>query len=530
LISQSSKTTPDGEPGQPVRPDEGAAIIRARAFLIVSLACFYVAELGRLVDLCRLGYDQYSVTLLGFFAAFPITFLLVRQMPALPGSKARQKATAVLLVLAAVTGCLNAFVQLSVIDAPALLTPLLSGICSLVSGVVCCLGMLACYSVLPELGKEPGMKRPLQGFIAALMLGLGLTFAVLWLEDLVRIVVFNQTTTIGCLIMLLSSRQLQLSQNLRQMASANPKRVPMSNTDAQESISVESINAQPIHLNRYTHFTMFSFLLALSFCIGIAGSDWNPLTASLAVAFTVCVGLGYKLLSRRAALGLGEMGKVALPTIIALLFCVIPGVLAINALVLIAAAAFFMVFETMNAYWLARTALLFGLDSFRHIASGRLPLASGTLCGLLLGTCARQALLALDSASHLPLATLILSGIVAVCVVTTYTFLPFNQGTPVKEGILQGNLRELNRGERKSSRPFKARCNAFAVNHGLTAREQEVLFLLACGYNSETIAGLLIVSANTARTHISRIYQKTGLHSQQELMRHLEKEHHTWQR
>jgi len=46
--------------------------------------------------------------------------------------------------------------------------------------------------------------------------------------------------------------------------------------------------------------------------------------------------------------------------------------------------------------------------------------------------------------------------------------------------------------------------------------------LLACGYNSETVAQILFVSASTARTHVYRIYQKTNIHSQQELIRHLD--------
>ncbi|MDR1183286.1 MAG: helix-turn-helix transcriptional regulator [Coriobacteriales bacterium] len=90
-----------------------------------------------------------------------------------------------------------------------------------------------------------------------------------------------------------------------------------------------------------------------------------------------------------------------------------------------------------------------------------------------------------------------------------YTFLPFNQGTPVKDGILKRNMKDIEKlGPGRQGRPFKEFCTRVGERYGLTPREQEVLFLLACGYNSETIADILIVSASTARTHIYRIYQE----------------------
>ncbi|MDR3316034.1 MAG: helix-turn-helix transcriptional regulator, partial [Coriobacteriales bacterium] len=67
--------------------------------------------------------------------------------------------------------------------------------------------------------------------------------------------------------------------------------------------------------------------------------------------------------------------------------------------------------------------------------------------------------------------------------------------------------------------PFKERCAAFANEHGLTSREREVLFLLGCGYNAETIAQILIVSSSTARTHVYRIFTKSNIHSHQDLIR-----------
>lgn len=44
----------------------------------------------------------------------------------------------------------------------------------------------------------------------------------------------------------------------------------------------------------------------------------------------------------------------------------------------------------------------------------------------------------------------------------------------------------------------------------LSAREQEVLLLLAEGHGTAAIAGQLYMSESTAKTHIARIYQKLG--------------------
>jgi DNA-binding NarL/FixJ family response regulator len=45
---------------------------------------------------------------------------------------------------------------------------------------------------------------------------------------------------------------------------------------------------------------------------------------------------------------------------------------------------------------------------------------------------------------------------------------------------------------------------------GLTARELEVLRLLACGLSNKEIAARLVISRKTAGTHVEHIYAKTG--------------------
>lgn len=63
---------------------------------------------------------------------------------------------------------------------------------------------------------------------------------------------------------------------------------------------------------------------------------------------------------------------------------------------------------------------------------------------------------------------------------------------------------------------FKAK--AVADRFGLTSRQTEVLLCLAQGRNAGYIAQKFTISAHTAKSHIYNIYNKLGVHSQQELL------------
>jgi len=47
----------------------------------------------------------------------------------------------------------------------------------------------------------------------------------------------------------------------------------------------------------------------------------------------------------------------------------------------------------------------------------------------------------------------------------------------------------------------------------LTSREREVLALLAAGGNNQTISEALVISPDTARTHVQHVLGKLGVHS-----------------
>ena len=74
----------------------------------------------------------------------------------------------------------------------------------------------------------------------------------------------------------------------------------------------------------------------------------------------------------------------------------------------------------------------------------------------------------------------------------------------VSDGVFEGSLESL--------------CASISDEYRLTRRESEVFLLLAQGRNEAAIADLLVVGRGTVHTHILNVYQKLGLHSQQELI------------
>lgn len=66
------------------------------------------------------------------------------------------------------------------------------------------------------------------------------------------------------------------------------------------------------------------------------------------------------------------------------------------------------------------------------------------------------------------------------------------------------------------------RCERFACRYGLSARETEVLALIARGRSVQAAADELFVAHSTVKTHIGHIYEKTGVGNRQDLLRMLD--------
>lgn len=65
---------------------------------------------------------------------------------------------------------------------------------------------------------------------------------------------------------------------------------------------------------------------------------------------------------------------------------------------------------------------------------------------------------------------------------------------------------------------LERKCAGVAKHYGLTARETEVMTLLAHGRDVAFIADELTLSKNTVRTHAKGVFSKMGVHSKQELI------------
>lgn len=83
-------------------------------------------------------------------------------------------------------------------------------------------------------------------------------------------------------------------------------------------------------------------------------------------------------------------------------------------------------------------------------------------------------------------------------------------------GVLPVQPVEVHEGE--GSDKHERSCAALAQKCALTARELDVLLLLARGRNNSYIQEELTLTRNTVKSHIRHIYTKLDVHSQQELI------------
>ncbi|MCR4870553.1 MAG: helix-turn-helix transcriptional regulator [Atopobiaceae bacterium] len=72
--------------------------------------------------------------------------------------------------------------------------------------------------------------------------------------------------------------------------------------------------------------------------------------------------------------------------------------------------------------------------------------------------------------------------------------------------------------EKEAEQSAAVDLDAFAAEHGLTAREAEVLELLFQGKSTSQVAEDLVISVNTAKRHAYNIYRKVGVGSRYELI------------
>lgn len=322
-----------------------------------------------------------------------------------------------------------------------------------------------------------------------LSLGLVILIVVLWLSEAVSGMVFVSMNAVSALLYLIHPKSKD--ERVRE------------DTDQTD---------QDVHLDFKMHLALFFQLMALGFCICVTFSSWSPEVITITVAAAFALNVTLPLQRRYFAGTTGQMARIYLPASIAMLFGISVDDPYVQTAIFAISILLFFYQGHSNTTFLITSGRCFGIDILSNISRGRFPPMFGFACGLCLG-CLCVAL---------QLNLIVVGGLVAVFVIGTYALLPFNLGISFKEGISydleDGIVTPWVAQSEEEERSFKKKCTALAECHGFTPREQEIFFLLACGYNSDSIANMLVISPSTVKTHTYRIYQKIDVHSQQEII------------
>lgn len=273
-----------------------------------------------------------------------------------------------------------------------------------------------------------------------------------------------------------------------------------------------------ISLSPKVHVMLMAYSASFGFCLAFLPRVTSPWLFSLIAVLLVCL---YLLLgqTRFAKLQIlpGRLHGFMLPVMVLLLFVLASGDARAAVVAAAAAAVLLLVQTAANMYCLVKDSVVFRLRLGTHISAGRLYPEIGMLAGLVLGSL---------PALFPPVGSVpVLAPAAALACLSCLGFVVVHSGEEavhVKEGVI--DYREstpegmLGDKSRDSNAELRRKCDALGEEHGLTTREGEVFYLLACGYNTSSIAGVLIISGNTVKTHAYRIYRKLGVHSQQELI------------
>lgn len=157
---------------------------------------------------------------------------------------------------------------------------------------------------------------------------------------------------------------------------------------------------------------------------------------------------------------------------------------------------------------LARTASRYRLSAVVVFGFGWGLMVAGNLAGTFLGGI-------LTSFVELMPRLLSLIALLSVCALLfAYLFL-FNE-----RSIVELTAEASDRGD--GVRPFRRRCEEVAKAYRLSAKETEIMILVAKGRSTPRICEELDISQGTVNTHLTHIYKKLDVHDKQQLLDVLE--------
>lgn len=197
----------------------------------------------------------------------------------------------------------------------------------------------------------------------------------------------------------------------------------------------------------------------------------------------------------------------------ALLLYLAPGE-GVQVMALGVAAVCWFLYRTVHCGCLAAVSASNGLSVLYTSTRGKLAANAGFAIGLLLGTLTAG----LGGAGAHLYVTL---AIVGAFILASLFFLPFEQevDTPGYRTIaFDAPPAHI------AASTLEERCEHLARRCKLSPREAEVLAIAAQGRNAKAIAEKLFITESTTKTHMSNIYRKAGVHSQQELLKLLDEQ------
>lgn len=191
----------------------------------------------------------------------------------------------------------------------------------------------------------------------------------------------------------------------------------------------------------------------------------------------------------------------------AFLLLVCPGDLA-HTVSLCIVVLFWFLFRTINGGSCTNLANQHGFSVLYTATRGKLPANVGFTLGLALGVWALQLGIPNLTMLFIPLT------MIALFILSALFLLPFDSESATA-GYKSLAIVDMYESPELS---FRRKCATVSSQYRLSPRESEVIEYLIRGRNAKHVAEKLYISESTAKTHISNIYRKVGVHSQQELL------------
>lgn len=286
-------------------------------------------------------------------------------------------------------------------------------------------------------------------------------------------------------------------------------------TFAPGTLAGKQDSSHDLDMRTHVYWVALMFAFGLAYAVGFR--YWTEVLGLAVLVANVAVAALFPWFKRKFRSNLGESARIYLPLCVLAMFALASARPEALAFAMSLAVVFLLYQGLSNISFLVNYALHFNENIIMKLSEGRFPPLLGLTCGIVAGLAYDLVVPVLGGAL-----LVVLPCAATMFVVAAYAVQSFNQGNPVSKGV----VRDLEQGietpwrseNGQEMEAFKQRCYEFAEKRDLTPRESEVFFLLACGYNTVSIAEVLTVSPSTVKTHFYRIYNKVGMHSQQEIV------------